>query len=180
MKLQSQPQSSGSFLLLRLIPAALPTTLNFARAPAAAPLSLLRLLPCFRRDDLPQPCPVLPLSPLLSLRLTSSPLPRHSSTSLPRRSPGKRASRLLTQTWAIVNLSLALLLGQKVWPPPVPGYGVLLGDSLERERAVAADAVPGTSREAVKEEASLCAGNILVSPGKVFLGECCHPQPTGQ
>lgn len=71
-------------------------------APFTSPISPAHLLPS--------------APPLLSL-----------AACLPRRSRGKRASRLLTRTWAIVNLSLALPLGQKVLPPPVLGHGDLLG-----------------------------------------------------
>lgn len=128
MKLRAKPQK------LWLIPSQLhfPNSPEFcpgkSRSPAGSSISPSGVTQCSRGDELPQPCPVLPLHlsylpgsppplcpPLLLLLLLAA--------CLPRRSWGKRASCLLTQTWAIVNLALALPLARMILPPPLPGRG---------------------------------------------------------
>lgn len=105
---------------------------------------------------------------------------------LPRRSRGKRASRLLTQTWPIVNLSLALPLARMIPPPPLPaqrtcrmipqGWMGRAVDALSQTCPLA----PSTSRVAVEVTALSGRWAQPGQPRKVFLGKCWHSHSIGE
>lgn len=104
---------------------------------------------------------------------------------LPRRSRGKRASCLLTQTWAIVNLALALPLARMILPPPLPGRGTCrmipqgwmgwAGGALPQTPPLAHSLqLPAPPERPWRWQPSLADGNSLASPEK-FFGEMLAP-----
>lgn len=163
-------------------------------SPAGSSIALSRVTDCSEGMNCPSLAPCCPFtSPICRVHLLPSarPLLPLLAACLPRRSRGKRARSLLTQTWPIVNLSLALPLARTILPPPLPGQGACpVIPQRWMERAVEALSqtcplahslqLPVPLEWPWRAQPSLTAGYSLTSPEKFFWGKGWYPHSVGK